>query len=60
MPQNGGFAALGGTSIVVLGGRLKRSLGMAYVTSAMPKGSAFEPATLPDCKRRVMLVPKKR
>jgi hypothetical protein len=29
-------------------------------TSAMPKGSAFEPATLSDYKRPAMLLPKKR
>jgi len=36
--------------MAAMGGSLKRSLGMASAKSAMPKGSAFEPATLPDCK----------
>ncbi len=36
----------GGEAWSETGGILKRSLGMASHVSAMPKGSAFEPATL--------------
>jgi hypothetical protein len=43
-----------------MGGSLKRSLGMVSVMSAMPKGSALEPPTLPDYKSPAMLVRKKR
>jgi hypothetical protein len=37
-----------------MGGILKRSLGMASPPSAMPKGFAFEPATLSNVTLRVL------
>jgi hypothetical protein len=43
-----------------VGGNLKRSLGMGSCTSAMPKGSAFEPATLSSQTLRVVLERKNR
>jgi len=39
-----------------MGGILKRSLGMASCTSAMPKGFAFEPATLESRKSKILIV----